>query len=248
MERDIVRQRARGAPLTFPAADRIVAASPAESICSGALGDCGRWLAARLLSGNVSRLSVAVQEQRLEEVTEQEAALLTTKAFPEDERQRRERLVRILVAEAAFAERVIEVASTDAVANCIHEHRLDWVTFDLEGLRLPSMAGATEARLLIREDGLSLSQVGELAGVSTLKLTILLEAAPPHIAAALSAAVPGDLVGPTASGAFYDLWLVHKRTPPDPADPVFCERARAELITGDVQRTAAGRITWRMPI
>jgi hypothetical protein len=246
VERDLLRRRY--GPAENPGAvetRRVLAALPAEAVYSGALEDSGVWLADRLLcaKGADSR-GPGVSNECLEAVAAAEARLVAVSVLDEPEDVRVARLEWVLAADAAFVARAAAVATPEALAACVEEHRLDWVEFELDGFRCSSRSAAAESMMLLREDSLAVEEVARLAGVHAVRQALRRESAPAALAAALAGAAVGDVIGPFADGEGYALWRVVARVLPDVGNPGVRERATAKLLAADASRRRAGRVTW----
>jgi hypothetical protein len=241
LEHDLAR---RGRTTVAADVDRLraLAALPAAAICSGVLRECGWWLADRLLAP--ADASAAVDDDRLPEMLAREGELLAVSALEEPDDFRRERLARWLVADRAFAAHAAQVASPEAVARCVEARRLDWIAFELQGLRCPTPGIAAEALAQLRHDGSTPAEVARLAELDVQRRTLLLGDAPPALQAAIAAAAAGDVVGPVELEGVHEVWVVEARTAPEAADPVVHDRAAAEVLAADVDRRRAGRVRW----
>jgi hypothetical protein len=243
LERELLRGRAGSeAPASPPDRERAAAALPAEAVCSGALTECGWWLADRLLVASDEAADAG--DRHVRELVATEGGLLAVAGLDEPDDARAERLARIVAADAAFDAHATHVASAEAIAACADAHRLDWLGFELEGLRCTTASVAAEAALMLRDDALPMADVASAACLDEQRSTLLLEDAPAPLRTALSGAAPGDVIGPVEVGGAYEVWHVARRRAPDPLDPLVHARAVAEVITADTGRRRAGRVRW----
>jgi hypothetical protein len=244
LERELLRERAESEPPAgAPDRERAVAALHAEAVCSGALTECGWWLADRLLVAGDGDAGDP-GDPRVRELVATEGALLAVAGLEEPEEARAERLARILAADAAFDAHAAAIGSDEAVAACADAHRLEWLGFELDGLRCTTASVAAEAALMLRDDALPMSEVASAACLEEQSSTLLLQDAPAPLRTALSGAAPGDVIGPVEVDGAYEVWHVGRRRPPDPHDPLVHDRALAEVIAADTGRRRAGRIRW----
>jgi hypothetical protein len=248
IERELARDGRHGAgPAHAADRARALAALPAEAVLSGALRECGWWLADRLLAarrapGGAPRTDV--DEERLRAVAAGEARLLAVAALGEPAEERRARLRRILSADDAFAAQCAAALGEEAIARCLDAHRLAWVTFDLEGLRCAAPSVAAEAAMQLREDGIALHDVARAAGLEIARTRLLLEDGADAFRAVLAAAAAGEVVGPVEVEGRHEVWVVRRRAPPDMRDRVVAERAASTVLAADADRRRAGRVRW----
>jgi hypothetical protein len=239
LEREVARRRP-GAPGEVPAPDleRFLSALPAEATCSGALRDCGEWLADRLLAPDPA------EPHSIDEALEAEGALLAVRALDEPDDARAARLARIVAADEAHRRHLAGVITEESLAACVHQHRLEWVTLDLEGLRCPSQPVAAEVVLMLRADGVPLPDVARAAGLEVQRRTVLLADLDGPLSALLAAAAAGEIVGPVELDGAHEVWSVAGRVAPDAGDRAARERAIAALTALDTERRRAGRVRW----
>ena len=238
-------ERCAPVPAAWVDRDAAVAALPAEAVCGGALRDCGWWLADRLLAlATHERGGAAIDTGRVHDVAAAEAQLLAVEASGEPEDERVRRLARILAADAAHAERAAQVVGADAIARLVAARRLDWLTFELEGLVCATSSVAAEAAMQLREDRTPLAAVARVAELDVEQRMLVLEDAPATLRTALTGATVGDVVGPVDADGSHEVWVVTRRAPPDAADPLIAGRAAAAALDADRARRRAGRVQW----
>lgn len=251
--RDLARAGRRGAATSRSAArEDALAALPAEAVLSGALRDCGWWLADRLLAARdgdgagAGAGATGVAEQRLDTLVAREAQLLVLAGLrdPEPDHDRRARLARLLAADAAFAQQCAQAAGHDALARCVDAHRLAWIAFELEGLRAATAGVAAEAAMQLREDGLALDEVARAAGLAVQRRRLRLEDADGALRTSLAAAAAGLVVGPVAAGGGHEVWVVKRRAQPDVHDREVAVRAAHAVLAAEADRRRAGRVRW----
>lgn len=157
------------------------------------------------------------------------------------EHELRTRLERLAALDDALEQLRDEVASPQAIEHCMAAHRLDWLRLRGEELALAELGAAREARLLVREDGLSLAEVAERAGAAPRARTVYLQDVPADATAAFAAAAPGEVVGPWLQDERWRVLVLADKTPPTGADAELARRAAAELLEGVLERHRAGR-------
>ncbi len=248
IERELARDGRRGADPAYAAdRERALAALPAEVVLSGALRECGWWLADRVLAAHRApghAPGADVDEERLCAVAVGEARLLAVAALGEPAGERSARLRRILSADGAFAAQRAAALGGEAIARCLDAHRLAWVTFDLEGLRCEAPSVAAEVAMQLREDGIALHDVARAAGLEIARVRLLLEDGAGAFGAVLAAAAAGQVVGPVELEGRHEVWVVKRRAPPDMHDRVLAERAASTVLAADADRRRAGRVRW----
>jgi hypothetical protein len=141
----------------------------------------------------------------------------------------------------ALADLIDACSDHQVVARRIDEHSVDWAEFVYEEVRLPNRSSANEAAMCAREDGLSAGEVASRAGVALERRELRRDEIPTGIAAMLTGAVPGDVLGPfDEDDGVHVVWLRDRRAP-SIDDPKTREAAIAEIVSEQLDRAAAGR-------
>ena len=131
-----------------------------------------------------------------------------------------------------------------AIQREITSNRLEWHRIAGESLQLRSLDVAREVALMIREDGLALSDVARQSGGELRRFQVYLSEVPDDEAVAYLGAQEGDVIGPRArDGQFVVDWIREKR-PPNPADPEVRRKAIAQLTARAVERATSLHVTW----
>jgi hypothetical protein len=222
----------------------------AEAVCGGelralALAAADRLAAAhRLESGEHSSIDAARLPAALELAREPTATGLSKLGDPE----LRARLTRLLGLGDALARLREQVADGPAVARCMASHQLDWLQIDGDELVLDSEGAAREARLLHVDDGLSLAEIAERAGVAVNPRRLVLDRAPAEATATLIATAAGELAGPWSETDRWSVMLVDAKEPPSAQVPELRDRAVRELLRDSLDRTLAGRLVWEQAL
>lgn len=159
-------------------------------------------------------------------------------------RDRAPSIAALLAAEEAFKRRVI---TTQRIERCLADHRLDWQQVSWEELSLESEGAANEVGLLVREDAFELEEAARLAHVPVRTRTGYCDEVP-EVAATLTAATPGELVGPLREGGSWKLVIVRARTSPSMDDETLRARASDELLADALERHLAGRVKWHVEL
>ena len=186
----------------------------AEAVCSGELAQLARELAAR--------------------ATAAEALGDTPGSVGSDLGQMDEAL-------AAFRENALTPQSK---AKALELRSSDWVRLSYTALELPQAGMAKEAALCVREDGLSLNDVADRAGVSAHEREALLEEVDADLSKPLLSAPPGELVGPVAVGDGFVLLRVNEKVSPTLDDPVINGLLEDEVPRRAIEREMRNRVQW----
>jgi hypothetical protein len=208
----------------------------AEALCSGALRRAARWLAETLVApapeapanGARGRMPDAGELEVLGIDPAQTATLL------EELRGRA----------TAVSELASRVAGAEAVAARVRAQQADWLAIEYRMLALPQQAAACEAVLCVRDDGMQLEEVAQLAGVDVVHEHALLCDVPPALATQLLSASRGELIGPVEHGDATAVVVLDAKVAPSPDDPEIARRARRELLTRALDREMATRVRW----
>jgi hypothetical protein len=231
-------------PSHRPDAGPLAEAIRGEAILSGRLRLWAERLArcaaaARALTADAQQMPAAPGDA----VAALLAAAAGCQASGLDDAQATDRAPRIAglqAAERTFAHRVATLERIDA---CLSEHRLDWQRFAWEEITFANEGAAREAALWVREDGMPLGEVADLAHVAAAVCEAYSDEVS-ELAGVLAAAAPGELLGPLAGDGGWRLVRLRQRTPPAIEDTVLHERARTELVHEALGRHLAGRVTW----
>jgi hypothetical protein len=155
------------------------------------------------------------------------------------------RIARIWAGEVALERFRDEIRGSDGPSRWLAANNLDWLAVDYEMLGTGSEDAAREAALLVRQDGLTLAAVGDLAGVPATRDRHYLGDLPAELRPQIVSAAPGELIGPLAlADGPYALLEVHGKTEPTLDDPEMRSRAEAEAIGAATARLIDERIVW----
>jgi hypothetical protein len=156
------------------------------------------------------------------------------------------RLSTALQIEGAFNLLVDRVASSRRLTEVVDANRLEWMQLELDTLSFPTETAAREAILCVREDGLSLYEVGALSHRLVDRTTIALEDVDVRHREQLLAAEPGRVLGPLAVDGRFELTTLVGRNVPALTDPAVAARARQALIDAALQHAARDHVTRRI--
>ena len=233
-----------------PSARDLIDAAAPEGICSGAFDAFEKTLAGR------AALVFAVDAERFHRACDRAEARIDASVTglarmhehwlamrPSNDTVSRLSVVATL--DATFTTLTKQIASEDRIARIVDMNRLEWVRLDLDTISFASEPAAREAILCVREDGLSLYDVGSLARRSVTRTSAMLQDFEPERRDGLLSAEPGVVLGPLVVDGRFEVTSLIKRTPPSLADPDVAARARALAIELAVQRAARDHVMRR---
>ena len=186
----------------------------AEAVCSGALVELARDLAGRVAAAEAGGAKPGPVESDLARMDAEHASFVEHALTPET------------------AAKAFELRSSD------------WVRLSYTALEFPVAAMASEAALLVREDGLSAAEVAGRAGVPIEERELFLEDVEPGLSESLLSAPAGALVGPLRVGDGFALLLVKEKAAPTLADPAIQERLQEEVPRRALEREVRNRVRW----
>jgi hypothetical protein len=210
LRRQIASERATGDPGPQPDEGDVWA----EGVCSGALADLARDLAARVAAAEAGGLQPGPVEDGLARMEAEHAAFVEGALTPE------------------------------AAVKALELRNADWVRLSYTALEFPAASMASEAALLVREDRLSPAEVAGRAGVPLEEHEAFLEDVEPGLSESLLSAPTGELVGPLRVGNAFALLRVNGKVAPTLADPVIQERLREEVPRRALEREVRNRVQW----
>jgi hypothetical protein len=103
---------------------------------------------------------------------------------------------------------------------------------------------ASEAALLVREDGLTAAEVAARAGVPLQERVVFLEEVEPGLSDPLLSAPAGELVGPLSVEEGFVLLSVTEKVAPTLSDPSIRERLQEEVPRRALEREMRDRVQW----
>jgi hypothetical protein len=186
----------------------------AEAVCSRALAGLARDLAARVAAAEADGRGAGPVETDLARMEEARAAFIRAALTPE------------------AAARTLELRSTD------------WVRLTYSQLEFAARGVASEAALCVREDGLSLSEVADRAGVAVQERESFVEEIGDDLSKTLLSTPPGELAGPLPVPAGFALLRVSEKVAPTLEDPVIQERLQQEVPGRALEREVRNRVRW----
>ena len=138
-----------------------------------------------------------------------------------------------------------EAARTDqALQLQVSRNRLEWMRVDLERLSFANADAAREAALCVREDGLTLTDVG-LESRQTIRDTAdILERLEPELRDAVLSATVDELIGPIQIGDRFELAMMVGKNPADLSDSLVRARAEEAVIEQLMSKAILAHVRW----
>ena len=205
----------------YPVADADVApVVRAEAVCSGRLERLARELAGRTAAAaalGVNPPAVTGITARLEQI------------------------------DASYGQFRASHVTERAVRDWIGGRKLDWVRFDCRVMRFDDPGMASEAAMMLREDGERFTGVYVAARVAPAESRFFLDQLPPAMRDSFLGARTGDLVGPLRVDGAWMLYLVRDKILPSATDPDVRRRAEEGVLTHALQHELDRRVRWLAP-
>lgn len=186
----------------------------AEAVCSGALAELAHDLAARAAAAEADGRGAGPVERDLDRMEE------------------------------ALAEFARDAFTPEVAARTLELRSADWVRLTFTKLEFGERGMASEAALCVREDGLSLPEVADRAGVALDEHEAFIEEVDPDLSKSLLSAPPSELVGPLPVANRFILVRVNEKVAPTLEDPVIQARLREEVPRRALERAVRDRVQW----
>jgi hypothetical protein len=152
------------------------------------------------------------------------------------------RLSWILDIDEAYHAASEQLVCRESLQRVIEAHRLDWVLVELDTITFDDEGAAREAILCVREDGLSMQDVGALSRRPVTRERRFLEDVPVEQRDHLLSVEPGRLIGPLLIDGRYQVAVVLGRTTPALDDERVWQRARAAFLEHAGRRAARDHV------
>lgn len=237
----------------YPVADAdLEGALWCDGVCSGELGRYARELASRAavyagLRGADADFDRAIDPEVRDLLASQPRDVAVT-ARDLDPVALGERLAHLARLEVSLRRFSAQAVTPRAIRDRIGAKSLEWIRVDCQLLGVPDEERAREAALLVRADGLDLSEVARLAHTKMHEERVCLEDAQPLLRERLLSAAKGELIGPLRVGEEFLLVLVRDKLIPTEADPDIRRRAAADVLANGLAREVGARVAWHEPI
>jgi hypothetical protein len=151
-----------------------------------------------------------------------------------------------VLAEAVASARVAldEVATPEALSAEVAAHASAWLRADLEVAVFDREPVAREAALVVGEDGGTLRDAADMAGVALATRSVFLGDVEPGLRSRLLAAPPGRPIGPLPVDGGYQVTTVVRRVEPSLDDPRVRSSALDAVAGRFAEREVASRVRW----
>jgi hypothetical protein len=123
-----------------------------------------------------------------------------------------------------------EIANPATLSSLLDAHRQELILLDVDAITFANEHAAREAVLCVREDGLSIHDVGVLSRHPVRRERFVVEDLPPDLAALWGAATIGQMLGPRADDGRFEVSMVVARTVPTLDDGQIAVRLRQRAI------------------
>jgi hypothetical protein len=137
-----------------------------------------------------------------------------------------------------------EVVTEAAMRAALETRRLDWLRVETEEGCFGNESAAREAVLSVRDDGVALAMVCELAGAPYRCSRVFLEDSAEELRPLLLGARQGELVGPVATGDGFVVARVESKVVPSVEDPEVRRRAGDAALATALRREVEQRVRW----
>lgn len=137
-----------------------------------------------------------------------------------------------------------QAVTSEALAHLAGAREMDWLLVTCRFMTLPDEGMAREAALLVRSDGMALTEVAQQAGVRVEDVAVYLEDLDPPLKDMLFSAGEGELLGPVPDGERFLLVAVDSKARPSVEDPAIRERAQSEVVRRAVDQEVINRVRW----
>jgi hypothetical protein len=155
-----------------------------------------------------------------------------------------ERLSHLSHVEAHFLASAQAAKTEQALQLQVSRNRLEWMRVDLERLSFANADAAREAALCVREDGLTLTDVG-LESRQTIRDTAdILERLEPELRDAVLSATVDELIGPIQIGDRFELATMVGKNPADLSDSLVRARAEEAVIEQLMSKAILAHVRW----
>jgi hypothetical protein len=241
-ERAVARDGARVDP-GAACAEQVADAIWAEGTCSGAFERYAAALAERAAALGTAPSVQGIPPPAWFERTPSHDEARALGLDPGDVAHRVERLWR---GERAHRRLSDSVRASDDVRKTVIAKTVDWLRVDCDLLQTGAEDTAREAVLLVREDGMDLSDVARQAGLPLAAERLFVGELPAELRAPLVSAAPGELVGPVALDVDgpYLVVSVKDKVVPSIDDAEIRARAQHAAVSAALAREVRDRVRW----
>jgi hypothetical protein len=243
----IRRQTARArAPLGLSAlvarhsidAEQLDAALRVDLICTGMGEDLATELAGRAAA------AAGYPAPPSAEIHEPPPSRIPLGISPERAQERINLLARIDESAELFRRNAV---TPEAIRREIGHHHTEWIRIDSRAIAFEDEAGAREAAMCLREDGLALDEVAAAAHATVAESRFYLDDVDPEVRSLFLGARPVDVLGPILFEGSHTLFRVVDKVMPSEKDPEILRRAETGVATRILAAQAQQRVQWQLP-
>lgn len=168
-----------------------------------------------------------------------------------DSNELAERLSHLSRVDAHFLASAQAATTDQALSLQVSRNRLEWMRVDLERLSFTDPDAAREAALCVREDGLTLTDVGLESRQPIRDTADILERLEPELRDAVLSGTVDELIGPIQIGERFELATIVAKTPAEVSDSIVRARAEEAVIEQMMSKAILAHVKWteraRMP-
>jgi len=219
-------------------AEQLDAALRVDLICTGTGEDLAAELAGRAAAaaGNPAPASVETDEPL--------PSRIPLGISPERAQERINHLARIDEGAELFRRNAV---TPEAIRREIGHHHTEWIRIDSRAIAFHDEAGAREAAMCMREDGLALDDVAAAAHATVAESRFYLDDLDPEVRPIFMAARPVEVLGPILFEGAHTLFRVVDKVMPSEKDPEILRRAETGVATRIMAAQAQQRVQWQLP-
>lgn len=228
-----------------PSAKELQGSAVVDGVCSGVFEtfqrSCAIRVALALRAGDAGRQLSDEQSIHAAEATRlmrQHAHWLTTQS-PANVESRLRAMLRI---GDRFRLACDEIANPATLSSLLDAQRPELILLDVDTITFATEHAAREAVLCVREDGLSMHDVGVVSRHTVRRERLVVEDLPPELGVRWGAATIGQVLGPRADDGRFEVSMVVARTLPTVDDGRIAVRLRQRAIDMAAARAVRDRV------
>jgi hypothetical protein len=215
-----------------------------DSTCNGEADRWARALAARVAA---NRTVAKVADGATERLTSEHLGavpLALAQAVGFDDQTWRAAVRRIGDVERTFARFRSAQLTEQAVESYVASRQLEWIRFDCRIMAFPNEDMASEAALMLRDDGEGFTGVYVAAHTEPRRSRFLFDHLDPTLRDQFLAVQAGDLVGPMHMGDEFVVYLIEKKVLPSSSDPEIRRLAEEGVLGTALKQQVDHHVEW----
>jgi len=224
--------------------DQLAEALRVDLICSGAGEELAVELARRAAAAAAAASSATSDPSEPPSESVRAPTRLPPGLSVELAQERIHLLVRIEEGAEQFRRSSI---TPEAIRREIGHHHTEWIRVDSRAIAFEDEAGAREAAMCMKEDGLPLDEVAAAAHATVAESRFYLDDLDPEVRPIFMAARPVDVLGPILFEGAHTLFRVVDKVMPSEQDPEILRRAEAGVAARIMAAQAQQRVQWQLP-